>query len=242
MKGIILAGGTGSRLSPLTQVTNKHLLPVYDRPMIYFPIQTLTSAGITDIMIVSGKGHAGHFLELLRSGEEFGARFSYGVQEKAGGIAEALGLCEDFADGEPVVVMLGDNIIEDNIRSSVDDFTKNSKGAKIFLKKVENPQSFGIAVTAGDKITAIEEKPKVPKSDLAVIGLYFYDAQVWNVIKTLKPSGRGELEITDVNNFYVNQGSMSFEMLQGWWGDGGESFDSLLAAGNLVAEWKKSNR
>ena len=236
MKGIILAGGTGSRLDPLTRVTNKHLLPVYDKPMIYYPIQTLVEAGVKDIMIVSGKGHAGHFLELLKSGEEFGANFSYGVQEKAGGIAEALGLCQDFADNGKIVVILGDNILEDNIKSATDDFEKQDKGAKIFLKEVDNPQSFGIAEVEGDKIVSIEEKPKKPKSNLAVIGVYMYDSQVWEVIKNLKPSGRGELEITDVNNFYVKQWTMTFEKLKGWWGDGGESFDSLLEAGNLAAK------
>jgi len=235
MKGIILAGGTGSRLDPLTKVTNKHLLPVYDRPMIYYPIQTLVSAGIKDIMIVSGKGHAGQFLELLKSGQEFGANFSYGVQEEAGGIAQALSLCKDFVDNEKIVVILGDNILEDDITGAVKDFTKQEKGAKIFLKEVENPKSFGVAEVAGDKIKGIEEKPKAPKSNLAVIGLYMYDSQVWEVIKTLKPSGRGELEITDVNNFYAQQGTMTFEILKGWWGDGGESFDSLLRAANLVA-------
>ncbi|OGY47685.1 MAG: spore coat protein [Candidatus Buchananbacteria bacterium RIFCSPHIGHO2_01_FULL_47_11b] len=239
MKGIILAGGTGSRLDPLTRVTNKHLLPVYNKPMIYYPIQTLVEAGISDIMIVSGKGHAGHFLELLQSGEQFGARFSYGVQEKPGGIAEALGVCQDFADNDKVVVMLGDNILEDSIADAVKDFEAQKKGAKIFLKEVDNPKSFGIATVDGDKITEIVEKPQSPKTNLAVVGLYMYDAQVWDVIKTLKPSGRGELEITDVNNFYVQQGTMSFEKLQGWWGDGGESFDSLLEAGNLVAKKQK---
>jgi len=236
MKGIILAGGTGSRLAPLTNVTNKHLLPVYDKPMIYYPIETLVSAGVTDIMIVSGKGHAGHFLELLQSGSDFGARFSYGVQDKPGGIAQALGLCEDFADSDGVVVMLGDNILEDSIKTAVADFQKQKKGAKIFLKEVDNPQSFGIAEIAGEKIVSIKEKPVNSKSNLAVIGLYMYDEQVWQVIKTLKPSGRGELEITDVNNFYVQQGTMTFETLAGWWGDGGESFDSLLQAANLVAQ------
>ncbi|MDD5043076.1 MAG: sugar phosphate nucleotidyltransferase [Patescibacteria group bacterium] len=242
MKGIILAGGEGTRLRPLTYVTNKHLLPVYDKPMIYYPIETLVSAGIKDIMIVSGKGHAGHFLELLRSGEEFGARFSYGVQEKPGGIAQALGLCDDFADNDKIVVMLGDNILEDNIKEAVDDFARREKGAKIFLKEVENPKSFGVAEVNGDKIVSIVEKPAEPKSNLAVIGLYMYDNQVWEVIKTLKPSGRGELEITDVNNFYVKQGTMTFSKLTGWWGDGGESFDSLLKAAELAAEREKNKK
>ncbi|MDX9893273.1 MAG: sugar phosphate nucleotidyltransferase [Patescibacteria group bacterium] len=238
MKGIILAGGTGSRLDPLTRVTNKHLLPVYNKPMIYYPIATLVKAGIKDIMIVSGKGHAGQFLELLKSGKEFGARFSYAVQEEAGGIAQALSLCNDFADNEKIVVMLGDNILEDDIGKAARDFDNQASGAKIFLKEVANPKSFGVAEINGAKITSIEEKPENPKSNLAVIGVYMYDAQVWEAVKNLKPSGRGELEITDVNNFYVSKEEMTFEILKGWWGDGGESFDSLLQAGNLAAQKK----
>jgi len=236
MKGIILAGGSGTRLDPLTRVTNKHLLPVYNKPMIYYPIETLVEAGITDIMIISGKGHAGHFLELLRSGSEFGARFSYGVQEEPGGIAQALSLAKDFADEDKVVVVLGDNILEDSIKNAVNDFSQQASGAKIFLKEVANPESFGVAEIEGEKIVSIEEKPKKPKSHLAVIGLYMFDKDVWNVIQNLKPSNRGELEITDVNNYYVQKGIMSYEKLEGWWGDGGESVDSLLEASNLVAK------
>lgn len=234
-KGIILAGGRGTRLAPLTNVTNKHLLPVYDRPMIYYPIQTLVNAGISDIMIVSGKGHAGHFLELLQSGSAFGAKFSYGVQEEAGGIAQALSLCKDFAAGEAVTVILGDNILQDSIEAALVSFELQGRGAKVFLKEVDNPRSFGVANIFGTGIVGIDEKPAEPKSNLAVVGLYMYDSQVWDVIQTLKPSGRGELEITDVNNFYIKQGSMTFEILNGWWGDGGESFDSLLRASNLIA-------
>jgi len=237
MKGIILAGGTGSRLYPLTRVTNKHLLPVYNQPMIYYPINTLVKAGIKDVMIVSGKGHAGHFLELLRSGEEFEANFSYGVQEQPGGIAQALGLCQSFADDQKVAVILGDNIIQDNIRPAVDHFKGSDRGAKVFLKEVKNPKSYGVAEINGDKIVNIEEKPDNPKTNLAVTGLYLYDSQVFDIIKNLKPSTRGELEITDVNNHYIREGLMSFEQLRGWWGDGGESFDSLLTASNLVAQW-----
>jgi glucose-1-phosphate thymidylyltransferase len=207
--------------------------------MIYYPIKTLVSSGIKDIMIVSGKGHAGQFLELLRSGKEFGANFSYAIQEEAGGIAQALSLCEDFSDREKIVVMLGDNILEDDISKAAVDFESQKNGSKIFLKEVTNPKSFGVAEVDGKKIKSIEEKPQNPKSNLAVIGLYMYDSQVWQAIKTLKPSGRGELEITDVNNFYVKQGEMTFEVLNGWWGDGGESFASLLEAGNLVARMKK---
>ncbi len=237
MKGIILAGGTGSRLFPLTKVTNKHLLPIYDKPMIYYPLQTLKQAGLTDIMVVSGKGHAGHFLELLEDGKELGLRLSYAVQAEAGGIAQALGLAKDFADNEHVVVMLGDNILQDDISTAVKDFGKQGKGAKIFLKEVDNPKSFGVAEVDGDKIVSIEEKPEQPKSNLAVIGLYMYDSRVFEEIKNLKPSDRGELEITDINNFYIQEGTMTFELLKGWWGDGGESFDSLLKASNLAAGW-----
>jgi glucose-1-phosphate thymidylyltransferase len=239
MKGIILAGGMGSRLYPLTKITNKHLLPVYNKPMIYYPIMTLIEAGIKEIMIISGKGHAGHFLELLGSGKEFGAKFSYGIQEKPGGIAQALGLCKDFVNEDKVVVVLGDNILEDNIKEAVKDFKKQKTGAKIFLKEVKNPQSYGVAEINNRKIISIEEKPKNPKTNFAVIGVYMYDNKVWDIITRLKPSGRGELEITDVNNFYVEQGTMTFEILKKWWGDGGESFDSLLKAANIVASKKK---
>jgi len=237
MKGIILAGGTGSRLFPLTKVTNKHLLPVYNKPMIYYPLETLKEAGIDNILIVSGKGHAGHFLELLGDGRKLGVHLSYAVQEEPGGIAQALGLAEDFSDNEKVVVILGDNILEDDISKAVQDFEKQEKGAKIFLKEVDNPQSFGVAEIDGDRIVSIIEKPKKPKSNLAVVGVYMYDDSVFKVIKSLKPSTRGELEVTDVNSYYVKEGIMTFEILKGWWGDGGESFDSLLRASNLVAGW-----
>lgn len=236
MKGIILAGGTGSRLHPLTKVTNKHLLPVYNKPMIYYPIRTLKQAGIREILIVSGKGHAGGFLELLGSGHEFGVDLSYDVQEKAGGIAEALSLARSFAGSERVCVVLGDNIIFDDVSGAVSSFEAQKSGAKIFLKHVENPRSYGVADISGDKITKIIEKPQNPPSDLAVVGLYMYDQQVFDVISELKPSGRGELEITDVNNFYIGQGTMTYEILDGFWGDCGESFDSLKDAANLVAE------
>jgi glucose-1-phosphate thymidylyltransferase len=242
MKGIILAGGTGSRLFPLTKVTNKHLLPVYDRPMIYYPLQTLTEAGIRDIMIVSGKGHAGGFLELLGDGHAFGVKISYAVQEQPGGIAQALGLAADFADGEKVVVILGDNILEDSITKAVQDFSAQEKGAKIFLKEVQNPKSFGVAEIQGEKIASIIEKPAEPKSNYAVIGLYMYDGTVFDVVTTLKPSARGELEVTDLNNYFEQQGTMTFEILQGSWGDGGESFDSLLSASALAQAWRQSGK
>lgn len=234
MKGIILAGGTGSRLMPLTKVTNKHLLPVYDKPMIYYPIMTLANVGIKDIMIVSGPGHAGHFLELLGDGEKFDVRFSYAIQTEAGGIAQALGICEDYADQEKVAVILGDNIFDYDISKAVNNFEKQKKGAKIFLKNVSDPERFGVAVIQKNKIAKIVEKPKKLISSYCVTGLYFYDNQVWNVIKTLKPSGRGELEITDVNNFYVKQKTMTYEILSGDWTDAG-TFESLLVASNLMA-------
>jgi len=230
MKGIILAGGTGSRLYPLTKVTNKHLLPVYDKPMIYYPLQTLVAAGIKDIMIVSGRGHVGHFLELLGSGKEFGVRLTYEIQEGAGGIAEALGLAESWAGTDNVAVILGDNIFQDDIRKDVESF---EGGAKIFLKEVTDAHRFGVAEVKGNRVLGIEEKPKKPKSNLAVTGLYLYDAGVFEVIKTLKPSGRGELEITDVNNAYIRRGAMEFSVLKGFWSDAG-TFESLFKASMLV--------
>jgi glucose-1-phosphate thymidylyltransferase len=232
MKGIILAGGTGSRLYPLTKVTNKHLLPVYDKPMIYYPLQTLISAGITEIMIVSGRGHAGHFLELLGSGIEFGVSLTYEIQEKAGGIAEALGMARNWADDENIAVILGDNIFQDDIKQDVASF---GNGAKIFLKEVPDARRFGVAELNGDRVISIEEKPSHPKSSFAVTGLYLYDPEVFSVIENLKPSGRGELEITDVNNAYLQKGCMHFSVLQGYWSDAG-TFDSLLRAGMLVQQ------
>jgi glucose-1-phosphate thymidylyltransferase len=230
MKGIILAGGTGSRLFPLTKVTNKHLLPVYDKPMIYYPLNTLISTDITEIMIVSGRGHAGHFLELLGSGIEFGISLTYEIQEKAGGIAEALGLARNWADDDNVAVILGDNIFQDSIQQDVASF---KKGAKIFLKEVPDAHRFGVAELKGDRVISIEEKPSRPKSSYAVTGLYLYDPEVFSVIKNLKPSGRGELEITDVNNTYIRKGCMCYSVLPGYWSDAG-TFDSLLRAGMLV--------
>jgi len=239
MKGVILAGGSGTRLMPLTRVTNKHLLPVYDRPMICFPIQALKRAGIKDILIVSGRGHAGHFLELLGSGKELGVKLSYEVQEKAGGIAQALSLAEDFASGGKIIVILGDNVFQQNLKRAVNNFRKQKIGAKVFLSRVKNPRAYGIAQITKHKIVSIEEKPKNPKNNLAVVGIYFYDNQVFKIIKTLKPSARGELEITDVNNNYIQNKLMHYEILQGWWGDCGESFGSLLQASQLVAKTKK---
>jgi len=236
MKGVVLAGGLGSRLSPLTKITNKHLLPVYNRPMIYYPIQTLINAGIDDIMIVTGGNSAGDFLRLLENGREFGLKhLNYTYQQGEGGIADALGLVEHFAEGGPICVVLGDNIIETNIRGACEDYRKQGKGAKILLKKVHDPQRFGVPELDGGRVLRIEEKPKEPKSDYAVIGIYFYDSTVFDVIKTLVPSARGELEITDVNNYYIDRGEMTWNELDGWWTDAG-TFESLLYASNLVAE------
>lgn len=234
VKGIILAGGLGSRLKPLTRVTNKHLLPVWDRPMIYYPIQCLVNAGIDDILIVTGGNSAGDFLRLLGNGKEFGLKhLNYTYQEGEGGIAEALGLAEHFADGDPICVVLGDNIIEGNIRAAARDFMENPRGAKIILKEVGDPERFGVAELAGGRVAGIEEKPRNPKSNLAVIGIYMYDGRVFEIIKTLVPSARGEMEITDVNNAYIRDGRMSYEILKGWWTDAG-TFESLHRASNLV--------
>jgi glucose-1-phosphate thymidylyltransferase len=235
MKGIILAGGTGSRLFPLTKITNKHLLPVYDKPMICYPLETLVSAGIEEILIVSGRGHVGHFLELLGSGSKDGIRLSYEIQEGAGGIAQALGLARHFADNDDVTVILGDNIYEDSVRDAVQSF---HSGARVFLKEVPDAQRFGVAEISGEKIVSIEEKPQHPKSNLAVTGLYIYDDEVFDVIKDLKPSQRGELEITDVNNEYIRKGAMTFSRLHGFWSDAG-TFDSLLRAGMIVQQSRK---
>jgi len=239
MKGIILAGGLGSRLMPLTKITNKHLLPVYDEPMIYYPIRTLAEAGINDILIVTGGNSAGDFLRLLGNGKEFGLKgINYAYQEGEGGIAEALGLAEHFAENEKVIVMLGDNIIEGSIKQAVEDFEKQPKGAKIFLREVTDPHRFGVPIIEGNRITAIEEKPKKPKSNYAVIGIYMYDPQVFEIIKKLKPSDRGELEITDVNNAYINNNIMTYEIIDGWWTDAG-TFPSLFKATCLVEEKKQ---
>jgi len=236
LKGVVLAGGLGSRLRPLTAVTNKHLLPVYNQPMIFYPIQTLVNAGITDIMIVTGGNSAGDFLKLLGNGKAFGLKhLNYTYQEGEGGIAAALSLVEHFAAGEPVCVVLGDNIIQGNIRAAVDTYREQGRGAKILLKRVTDPQRFGVPQLDGQRVVKIEEKPAEPKSEYAVIGIYMYDERVFEIIRVLKPSGRGELEITDVNNAYIERGEMTWDVLEGWWSDAG-TFESLLHASNLVAE------
>jgi len=219
MKGIVLAGGTGSRLFPLTKVTNKHLLPVGKKPMIYYPIEKLIEAGIDEILIVTGTDHMGAVVNLLGSGKDFGCRFTYKVQDEAGGIAQALGLAENFVGNDTMTVILGDNIFETSLNKALDNYP--GSGGQILLQKVDDPERFGVAELDGDKIIGIEEKPDHPKSDYAVTGIYMFDADVFGLIKTLKPSGRGELEITDVNNHYINKGEMRFSVLDGWWTDAG---------------------
>lgn len=235
MKGIILAGGTGSRLNPLTKVTNKHLLPVGKYPMIFYPIYKLSQAGIKEILIVTGREHMGDVIELLGSGRDFNLDFTFKVQDKAGGIAEALGLAENFVKNDKCVVILGDNIFEDDITEFVYDFEKQKSGAKILLKEVKDPSRFGVAEIKDDKVISIEEKPKKPKSNFAVTGIYMYDFMVFEIIKTLKPSQRGELEITDVNNRYIEMGNLSYNILKGWWTDAG-TFESLLVANNFTKD------
>ena len=239
MKGIVLAGGTGSRLFPLTKITNKHLLPIFDKPMIYYPIQTLVEAGITDLLIVTGGRNSGDFLRLLANGKEFGLKhINYTYQEGEGGIAEALALAEHFAEGNKICVILGDNIIEGSIREAVREFESQQCGAKILLKRVNDAERFGVAQIDGDRIVGIEEKPAKPKSNYAVTGIYMYDESVFDKTRTLKPSARGELEITDVNNAYIGEGTMTFNYLEGWWTDAG-TFDSLLRAANLVHDTRR---
>ncbi len=241
MKGVVLAGGLGTRLHPLTKVTNKHLLPVYKMPMIYYPIEALVQGGIDEIMIVTGGNNAGDFLRLLGNGKEFGlSHINYTYQEGEGGIAEALRLCRDFVDEDQVTVVLGDNIIQKSIKEHVDAFRAQGKGGRILLKEVEDPERFGVARLEGDRIVEIIEKPADPPSPYAVTGIYFYDAQVWDVIDSLEPSDRNELEITDVNNFYINQGAMEYSILEGWWTDAG-TFESLRRATEFVAATGANN-
>jgi glucose-1-phosphate thymidylyltransferase len=242
MKGVVLAGGLGTRLFPLTKITNKHLLPVYNRPMIYYPIQTLVNAGINEILIVTGGNNAGDFLKLLGNGKEFGLKhIDYTYQEGEGGIAAALSLAEYFAEDDLICVILGDNVYEHSVRESAQEFMRRGRGAKIHLKKVDNPQRFGVPIIDGKRILKIEEKPKHPQSNYAVTGLYMYDSAVFDIIKTLKPSGRGELEITDVNNAYIERNDMTYAIIDGWWSDAGGSFDSLLRTNILVASQHQGN-
>ena len=241
MKGIVLAGGLATRLYPLTKITNKHLLPLYNRPMIYYPIQTLVDSGIEEILIVTGGNYAGDFLRLLGNGKEFGLKhINYAYQEGEGGIAAALALAEHFVQDDLVCVVLGDNIYEQSFARSAREFIRHGRGARLHLKKVENPKRFGVAQLDGDKIVEIEEKPRNPKSNYAVTGLYMYDSTVFDICRTLKPSGRGELEITDVNNAYIERNEMTYEIIDGWWSDAG-TFDSLLRANILVASQSEGN-
>lgn len=234
MKGIILAGGNGTRLLPCTQLTNKHLLPVYNKPMIYYPLETLTSAGIKDILIVTGGNSPGDFLKLLKNGKNFGLKeIHFLYQEGSGGIAEALGLAEDFADNQKIAVILGDNIFEENMEKHVKNFEEQEKGAKLFFKEVQDPERFGVGEFKDGKLINIEEKPAHPKSNLSCTGIYMYDNQVFDVIKTLKPSLRGELEITDVNNFYIKQGTATSEILKGFWSDAG-TFKTLFESAKFM--------
>jgi glucose-1-phosphate thymidylyltransferase len=236
MKGVLLAGGLGTRLLPLTRITNKHLLPVFDRPMIFYPLQTLINAGIRDILLVTGGPHAGDFLRLLGNGREFGlTHLNYAYQEGEGGIAAALALAEHFAEGDRLCILLGDNLIEGSVAPAVERFVRQPRGARIILKQVPDAERFGVAEIRDGRIVSIEEKPARPKSDYAVTGIYMYDDRVFDAIRTLRPSARGELEITDVNNWYLERGELACELLDGWWTDAG-TFDSLHRAGNLVAE------
>ena len=237
MKGVILVGGSGSRLDPLTRVTNKHLLPIFDKPMVYYPIQALVNAGITDIMLVTGGNNAGDFLRLLGNGSEFGLkRLHYTYQDRPAGIAHALGLTRDFAEGDSLLLMLGDNIIEGNLRAARQNFEAQDQGARVMLTRVENPSSYGVVEIEDGRIKTITEKPARPKSNLVQTGIYFYDERVFEIVASLRPSGRGELEITDVNNYYLQEGNLEYDVLEGFWADCGESFEMYLESQTLVAE------
>ncbi len=236
MKGVILVGGSGSRLDPLTRVTNKHLLPIYDKPMVYYPLQAVVNAGITDIMLVTGGDSAGDFLRLLGNGSDFGLkRLHYTYQDRPGGIAHALGLARDFAEGDSVLLMLGDNIIEHNLAAARRHFEAQGRGARIILTRVANPASYGVVEIENDRIKRITEKPAAPKSNLVQTGIYFYDERVFEIVSGLRPSERGELEITDVNTYYLQEGNLEYDILEGFWADCGESFETYLEAQNLVA-------
>lgn len=233
LRGAVLAGGTGSRLMPLTKVTNKHLLGIGQKPMIYYPIEKLISVGIEEILIVTGVEHMGDVVSLLGSGRDFGCKFTYKVQDEAGGIAQALSLAEGFSNNDSIAVILGDNIFQKNLKSYADKFIAQKKGGRVLLKQVDDPERFGVAELSGDKVIGIEEKPKKPKSDYAVTGIYFYDANVFEIIRTLKPSARGELEVTDINNAYIARGQLEYDIIDGWWTDAG-TFESLSRANELV--------
>jgi glucose-1-phosphate thymidylyltransferase len=237
MKGVILAGGTGSRLFPLTKVTNKHLLPVYDKPMIYYPLECMAKAGIEEVLLVTGGNNSGDFIRLLGNGRDFGLKdLNYTYQDGAGGIAQALGLAEHFAGGDSICLILGDNILEYTIREATRKFIQQEDGAKILLAQVENPRAYGVAEMDGDRVVSIVEKPKEPKSNWAVIGIYFYDKNVFDIVRKLKPSARNELEITDVNNAYIERGQMTYDKVHGMWADAGENIDFYLKACNTISK------
>jgi len=240
MKGVILAGGIGSRLHPLTRITNKHLLPIYDRPMVTYAIEAIVNSGITEIMVVTGGTHAGEFFRLLGDGNAHGIeRLSYAYQERESGIADALGLAERFAGGDRVLVMLADNVFGQSIKPAVDNYAKQERGARIVLSRQEDPEHLrhlGVAELDGDRVARIVEKPENPASDLAVTGLYFYDASVFEFVPTLSPSARGELEITDVNNWFIEQGAMEYDVVDGFWGDAGESIDAYYEVNDFVRQ------
>jgi glucose-1-phosphate thymidylyltransferase len=240
VKGVILAGGKATRLRPLTHVTNKHLLPIYDRPLIFYPLAAMARAGVEEVLVITNPEHAGHFLQLLRTGREFGLRLTYELQEEAGGLAQAVGLAEPFARGSKLLVLLGDNIFTHDLRPNVDRFRLEEKGAVIFAKEVEEPQHYGVVELDGERVVGIEEKPSHPKSSLAQTGIYLYDERVFSFMDQLAPSDRGELEITDLNNIYVHEGTMRCETLDGWWIDAGTSHDELLEANNKVAELRRA--
>jgi glucose-1-phosphate thymidylyltransferase len=240
MKGVILAGGKATRLRPLTRVTNKHLLPIYDKPLIFFPLEAMARAGVEEVLLITNPEYAGHFLQLIRTGSEFGLRVTYELQEEAGGLAQAVGLAEPFARGSKILVLLGDNIFTQDLRASVDRFAAQESGAVIFAKEVAEPQHYGVVELDGEHVVGIEEKPAAPKSSLAQTGIYLYDERVFSLIGQLAPSARGELEITDLNNLYVTERSMRCETLEGWWIDAGTSHDELLEANIRVAELRRS--
>ena len=236
MKGVVLAGGKATRLRPLTKVTNKHLLPVYDKPLIYYPLQAMARAGIRDVLVTTNPEHAGHFIQLLGSGREFGLKLAYELQEEAGGLAQAVSLAESFVGDDKMLVLLGDNIFTDDLRPAVERFAAQDRGATIFGTVMEHPEQYGVIEMDGERVVGIEEKPQRPKSQLVQTGIYLYDERVWSLIAGLEPSDRGELEITDLNNSYVNEGSMRCEILDGYWIDAGTSHDELLSANLAVAE------
>ncbi len=242
MKGVVLAGGKATRLRPLTKVTNKHLLPIYDQPLIYYPLQAMARAGVREVLVITNPEHAGHFIQLMGSGTEFGLKLAYELQEEPGGLAQAVGLAESFVGRDQMLVLLGDNIFDHDLRPSVERFAAEERGAVIFGVEAEHPEQYGVIELDGERVVGIEEKPSAPKSHLIQAGIYMYDEHVWTHLKRLTPSGRGELEITDLNNIYVREGTMRCETLRGYWIDAGTSHDELLAANVAVAELRRQGQ